>query len=399
LTWLAVGAFATSTVAFVFAGLLPLIAASNKITIAQAGHLMAVFSLSYAIGTPILSTLAGAIDRRRVIAFALLSFIAGNAIAAASSSHTMLLVAQIVMGMAAGLFASTAQATAVALSAADHRARAVATVLGGTTFAVAVGAPLGALIGNLAGWRATYLFIALLAFLCLTVLWLRLPRGIAGVRLSLVDRIMVIGRPGILPSLVVTFLYITGGFAVIAYMGPLATEGAVMDVSMIPAMLLVFGIGAVAGNYASGQLADRLGPTRVVALALSFAAAICLALTAILEFAPASVAGPALIALMLPWGFIGWTFPPAQASRIVSAAPELAGLTMPLNVSAMYFGIAAGSFAGGRMLEMAPASELGVVAAVFSLAALGVLAISTRHAARRSRRQAPLAEPVAAGRR
>src|SRR5688500_17457695 len=67
LIWLAVGAFATSTVAFVFAGLLPLISASAKISIAEAGHLMTVFSLSYAIGTPILSTLFGAVDRRRVI--------------------------------------------------------------------------------------------------------------------------------------------------------------------------------------------------------------------------------------------------------------------------------------------------------------------------------------------
>jgi len=112
LIWLAVGAFATSTVAFVFAGLLPLISASANISVAEAGRLMTVFSLAYAIGTPVLSTLFGGVDRRRVIAFALLCFIAGNAAAAASASYLGLLGAQIVMGAAAGLFASTAQATA-----------------------------------------------------------------------------------------------------------------------------------------------------------------------------------------------------------------------------------------------------------------------------------------------
>ncbi len=300
LIWLAVGAFATSTVAFVFAGLLPLISASAKISIAEAGRLMTVFSLSYAIGTPILSTLFGAVDRRRVIALALLCFIAGNALAAASGSYRGLLGAQIVMGTAAGLFASTAQAAAIALSSPDHRARAVSAVLGGTTLAVAIGAPLGALIGNLAGWRSTYLFIAALAFFCLTVLWLRLPHGISGVKLSLKERVMVIGRPGVLPSLAVTFLYLTGGFAVICYFGPLATQGAGMPVAMVPAMLLVFGLGAIIGNYSSGQLADRLGATRLVALSLTCFIVVCLMLTAVLEFAPANLAGPLLIALMLP---------------------------------------------------------------------------------------------------
>lgn len=387
LIWLAVGAFATSTVAFVFAGLLPLISASVGITIAEAGRVMTVFSLAYAIGTPLLSTLFGAVDRRRVIAFALVCFIVGNALAAASATYLGLLGAQVVLGAAAGLFASTAQAAAIALSGPDHRARAVSAVLGGTTLAVAFGAPLGAVIGNFAGWRATYVFVAVLAFLCLTVLWLRLPHGIAGVRLSLKERVMVIARPGVLPSLLVTFFYITGCFAVIAYFGPLATRGAGMPVTMVPAMLLVFGFGAVIGNFSSGQLSDKLGATRVVALSLLGSMVICVVLTLVLEFTSDAMAGPLLIALMLPWGIVGWMFPPAQASRLVAVAPELASLTMPLNVSAMYFGIALGSFVGGQALEMAPAEELSLVAAVFSLIALCVLGTSTRQA-RRARRAA-----------
>ncbi|MDQ6436435.1 MFS transporter [Mesorhizobium sp. LHD-90] len=380
LLWLAVGAFATSTVAFVFAGLLPLISASAGISVSDAGHLVTTYSLAYAIGTPILSTLAGAADRRRVIALALLIFMTGNALAAASDSFATLLGAQVIMGMSAGLFAATAQATAVALAGPEHRARAVATVLGGTTFAVALGAPLASLVGNLAGWRSAYLVVAALALICLLVLWTQLPRGIPGLKLSLSERFAAISRPGILPSLLVTLLYLTGGFIIVAYMAPLALSAG-LSVAVLPAMLLAFGIGAVAGNYASGVLADRLGPSRMIVMALLASAAICAAISAILEFLPSSVAGPLLIGIMLPWGFIGWTFPPAQASRLVGHAPELANLTLPLNVSAMYFGIAAGSFIGGRLLEVAPASELGIAAAPFPLVALAVTLLTCRRRA------------------
>ena len=88
---------------------------------------------------------------------------------------------------------------------------------------------------------------------------------------------LTIGRPGILPSLLVTFLYLTGGFIVICYMAPLAIDGAGLPAAVLPGMLLAFGVGAVAGNYASGQLADRLGATRVVVLSLLVARRICIA--------------------------------------------------------------------------------------------------------------------------
>lgn len=378
LIWLAVGAFSTSLMAFVFAGLLPLISASANIPISEAGHLVTAYSLAYAIGTPILATLTGAADRKRVIAGALVMFLVGNVAAATSNSFGMLTAAQIVMGASAGLYAATAQATAIMLAGIEHRAKAVAAVVGGTTIAVALGAPLGSLIGNLAGWRATFLFIGLVAVLCVTVLSLRLPRGLPGVKLTLAERVLTITRPGVLPSLLVTFLYLTGAFVVICYMAPLATDGAGLPVTVLPAMLLAFGIGAVIGNYASGQLTDRLGATRVVIFSLAASSVICITITLILELLPSSVAGPLLIAIMVPWGIIGWTFPPAQASRIVLIAPQLANLTLPLNASAMYFGIACGSFLGGRVLKYASASELGVMAAAFPLVALMVLTAQAR---------------------
>jgi predicted MFS family arabinose efflux permease len=115
-----------------------------------AGHLMTAYSLAYAIGTPVLATLCGAADRKRVVVGALVLFLTGNALAAASNSFALLTAAQIVMGAAAGLYASTAQATAVMLAGVAHRAKAVATVIGGTTLAVALGAPIGSPCGNCA---------------------------------------------------------------------------------------------------------------------------------------------------------------------------------------------------------------------------------------------------------
>lgn len=389
LIWLAVGSFAMSTVGFVFSSLLPAIAADAHISVPHAGYLITAFSFAYAVGAPVLSAIAGEMDRRRLLAATMLVFVAGNVVAALSSSFTALLAAQIVMGMAAGLFAATAQATAVALAGPEHRARAIAVVVGGTTFAVALGAPVGALIAAVWGWRGTFVAIALLGFACAMILWIRLPHGLRGIHLPVRERLGAIGRPGILPSLLVTLLYMTGGFAVISYLAPLAIEGAGLPDYVMPAMLLAFGAGAIIGNLGSGYVSDRIGATRVVVLSLLMSPAICLVLSLCLKTLSHEVSGPLLIALMVPWGIVGWAFPPAQASRIVGYAPEVAHLTLSLNASAIYFGIALGTVVGGRVLEFATPADLGLVAAALPLVALAVLWASNR-----SLRLAEMTEPA-----
>lgn len=378
LIWLGVGAFAMSTVGFVFSSLLPSIAEDAHVSIPQAGHLITAFSLAYAVFTPVLSALAGTIDRRKVIVAAMLTFVAGNLAAAASSSFTLLFAAQILMGMAAGLFAATAQAAAVALAGPDHRARAIAVVVAGTTFAVALGAPAGSLIATVWGWRGAFLAIALLGLVSAVILWLRLPNGTRGARLPLQERLTVISQPGVFAALAVTFLYLTGGFVVIAYLAPLAIEGAGLPREALPLVLLAYGVGAVIGNLSSGQIADRFGPTRVVTLSILLSTSLSILIALMLKLLPAATAGPVLIAMMVPWGIVGWLFPPAQASRLVDCAPQLAHLTLGLNASALYFGIAIGTLIGGRVLEFATPSDLGLVGAIFPLLGLLVLALGRR---------------------
>jgi predicted MFS family arabinose efflux permease len=375
LVWLALGSFTISTEGFVISSLLPDIAADAGISLPLAGCLITAFALAYAIGAPILATLTGEWDRRRVILWTLGFFVLGNVVAALSSSFAMLMAARIVMALSSGLFAATAQATAVALVDEHHRARAIAVVVGGTTVAVAVGAPLGALVAAFAGWRGTFYAIAIFGALAGVVLAWRLPRGLSGTRLPLKTRLAAALRPGVRPMLATTLLCLTGAFTIFSYIAPLAAETAGLGEMALPGLLLAFGVGAVIGNIAGGQVADRFGAARTVAWTLALLSMV-LALYSAVPLLPHALAVPALFVLTALWGVIGWAFPPAQASRIVRLAPEAAPLVLSLNGSALYFGVALGAVVGGLVLKFGTAADLGIAGALFSLAALGVLAIS-----------------------
>ncbi|RVC80000.1 MFS transporter, partial [Mesorhizobium sp. M4A.F.Ca.ET.022.05.2.1] len=278
-----------------------------------------------------------------------------------------------IMALSSGLFAATAQGTAVALVDDHHRARAIAVVVGGTTVAVAVGAPLGALVAAVAGWRGTFFAIAGLGALAGAILWYRLPRGIIGTRLPLRARLAAALRPGVMPILLTTALALVGAFTVFSFIAPLAIQSGGLSPLALPGMLLAFGVGAVIGNIAGGQAADRFGATRTVAWSLALSAAMVVTFSLIPTFLPQHIAGPALMGMMVPWGIVGWAFPPAQASRIIKLAPDAAPIVLSLNASALYLGVALGAVVGSMVLRYGVPADLGLVAAVFPIVGLGIV--------------------------
>lgn len=374
LIWLALGAFAIGAEGFVISTLLPSISADTGVTLPQAGYLVLAYAVAYAISAPVLATLTGTIARRNVLVAAALVFAVGAVGASLSSGYWPLLAARVAMAAMAGLYAATAQATAVSLSEPAHRARAIAVVVGGTSLAVALGAPIGGLIAGLVGWRGTYLFIAVLGVLAAIAILAMLPSSIRGEHRSLRERFAVLSLPGVVPALLTTFFYMVGPFAAFIYLAPLTTTGIGLEKAWLPAVMLAFGVGAAIGNTLGGQLADRVGADRTVIASAVFNA-LLLGLLSIVPHLDASVRAPVYLALMVPWGIVAWTFLPAQVSRLVSLAGGAAPLVLSLNGSALYLGTAGGALLGGQVLTHGSVYDLGWVAAISPLIALALLTV------------------------
>ncbi|MFX6118866.1 MFS transporter, partial [Acinetobacter baumannii] len=81
---------------------------------------------------------------------------AANLVAALSSGFGGLLASRLLMAVAAGLYTPNASALAGAIVKPEQRGRALAIVSGGMTIAIALGLPLGSVVGHAFGWRATF---------------------------------------------------------------------------------------------------------------------------------------------------------------------------------------------------------------------------------------------------
>ena len=131
LYWLALGTFATGTEGFMIAPLLPDLARDFSVSLVAAGQLVTVFSLTYALSSPVLTALTGDIDRRRLLIASMLLFAAANFVACAAHTYTALMGARLLLAIAAGLYVPNANALAGALVEPSRRGTALSIVTGG----------------------------------------------------------------------------------------------------------------------------------------------------------------------------------------------------------------------------------------------------------------------------
>ena len=90
-----------------------------------------------------------------------LLLVLSNLLAAIAWNLPLLLVARTVLGIALGGFWSLAAAVAMRLVSAERMPRAMSIIFTGVLIATVCAAPVGAYLGDLWGWRATFLLAAL----------------------------------------------------------------------------------------------------------------------------------------------------------------------------------------------------------------------------------------------
>jgi predicted MFS family arabinose efflux permease len=391
--WLAVGAFAIGTEGFMISPLLPGLASDLQVRIETAGQLVTAFALAYGLSSPVLTALTGSINRRSLLVGSMIAFTLSNVLAFLASSFETLMAARILLAFSAGLYVPGANALAGSIVAAERRGSAIAVVNGGITVAIALGVPLGALIGHSLGWRMTFAGVAVLAAVSTAGLFFGLPRDIgAGIPVaSLRERIGVARRPVVLLALLTTMLWAAGAYTVYTYLSPFLGSVTAMTGAQIGLVMFLWGVAAAVGVATGGSLSDRWGPMRVIvpAIGLSGLAFASLSASAV-WLRPSGAVAPVLIAVVV-WGVAHWAFYPAQQARLVDiAGVKVASIVLSLNASFMYVGFSIGAALGAFTLVHAGVSRLGWVAGLCELLAAALtLAWSRRSTTRNGVGAAP----------
>lgn len=375
---LSLGTFAIGTEGFMIAGILPALSKEFAVSLSTAGLLVTVFSLTYAIGSPVLATLTGQVEKRKLLSLTLLLFAIANAICGFASQYWLLLLGRIIAAVAAALFVPSATTTAASLVPPENRGRALAVVIGGQTVALAMGVPLGTWIALTFHWRMTFWIVGVISLLAAILIRLLFPVISSSVQITLGERFSYVKRPAILSALLTTVFWGVGAFTVYTYLSEVFNRLGATE-RMISLVLFTWGVASLIGSSIGGIAADRFGSARTIFITLSV---LLLALTSlsVLTSIPQSKSALGIgFAAMAIWGISAWAFNPAQQHRVIGLSGKASGIVVSLNASAIYLGSALGSAVGGLVIAYSSVSNLGYIGGACELLAILFTWLSRRN--------------------
>ena len=358
---LTLGAFAIGTTEFVPVGLLPEIAQDLHVSIPAAGFLVTGYALGVAIGGPAFTLALSRVNRKTVLMLMLLFFIAGNGIAAIANNYGVLLLARIITAFNHGTFFGVGAVVAGSLVPKERSASAIATMFLGLTVAMVMGVPFGAFVGQRFGWHAPFAFIALIGVLALLGVWLLVP-SIPSQRPRLVTELRTLASGPVVLSLITTLLGFGGVFVLFTYISPLLRQVSGFSPPAVAAILVLFGVGTLAGNIAAGKAADR--SLRKTLLTTIGGLALVLALSSFMW-----PDRPLAVIATFAIGFFGFATATPLQLLVIRTATNAPNLASSANISAFNIGNALGAALGAIVIaEGLPLQWLGLCAASVSFA-------------------------------
>ena len=349
---LAIVSFLVGTSEYIISGILDTISESLGITLAAAGQLITIFSLVYAIFTPILMALTSGIERRKLMLYSLGLFVFGNILAFALPGYGFFILSRVIMALGAGMVVVTALTVAEKIAPKGKQGSAIATVVMGFTASLIIGVPLGRMISDALGWKAAFGGIALLGLLAMVVIYFNIPKTQGDKPVPLTKQLALFRKPKVTLGLAITFFWLGGYSIAYTYLSPYLVNISGINDKLLSGVLLAFGIASLIGSKFGGFSTDRWG------VSVTLVSGMVVHIIALVMFSLVTHSFAGVLVILMLWSFSAWSSGPTQQYHLATIEPESSGVLLGLNQSMMQLAMAAGAGIGGIFVEKVSLSSI-----------------------------------------
>ncbi|KAG8152446.1 sugar transporter [Burkholderia catarinensis] len=374
---LALAAFIFNTTEFVPVALLGAIGDSLHMQPTDVGLMLTIYAWAVAVVSLPLTLVTRHVERRKLLVWALLVFIASHVVTGVAWNFTVLMIGRLGIACAHAVFWSISVPLAVRLAPSDRKSRALSLLAMGTSIAMVAGIPLGRVIGEAFGWRVTFLIIGGAAGVTLLLLRATLPVLPSQGAGSLGSVGVFLRKPALVALYAITVLVVSAHFTSYTYIEPFVQSVNHASSSRITYVLILFGVAGMPAAICFNRVYPHRPDDFLLASIVALSGCLLILFPCALNIVTLSVH-------TLVWGGAIVCFGLAMQAWVLKLAPEATDLAVSIYSGLYNVGIGAGALLGNHIAGGFGLPWIGTFGGVVGACAAGIAWLALRLHERRA---------------
>jgi predicted MFS family arabinose efflux permease len=236
------------------------------------GLAVSAYAFSAGISGLLTAGFADRFDRKKLLLFFYIGFIAGTFLCGIAQSYTLLIGARIITGLFGGVIGSISMAIVADLFDLQHRGRVMGFLQMGFGASQVLGIPIGLYLANAWGWHAPFLWVAIMAGLIAILIAIKLKPltkhlAVQQDKSALAHLFHTIAKKDYRVGFTATGLLSIGGYMMMPFGSAFAINNLGITQHQLPLLFMVAGLSTLVVMPIIGKLSDKIDKFRIFALA------------------------------------------------------------------------------------------------------------------------------------
>ncbi|MBK1896181.1 MFS transporter [Chryseobacterium paridis] len=342
------------------------------------GFAVSAYAFSAGISGLLTAGFADKFDRKKLLLFFYIGFIAGTIFCGVAQSYQALVAARIITGLFGGVIGSISMAIITDLFALQQRGRVMGFIQMGFGGSQVLGVPIGLYLANAWGWEAPFWMVAALSIIIAALIFVKLQPVTKHLSVQRDKSVFqhlwhTVAKSNYRVGFTATALLSIGGFMMMPFGTAFAVNNLGLTNEQLPMLFMVSGVSSLVIMPLIGKLSDKIDKFKIFAFASVWMMIMCVLYTNL------SVTPLWLVMIFNVLMMIGVMSRMIPSSALTSAIPDLQdrGAFMSINSSLQQIAGGVAAAAAGVIVTQkskgAPLEHYNIVGYV--IVAISILSI------------------------
>jgi predicted MFS family arabinose efflux permease len=245
---------------------------SMNLKTSQFGFAVSSYAFSAGISGLLTAGFADKFDRKKLLLFFYVGFIAGTLLCGITTSYSMLIGARIITGLFGGVIGSITMAIVADLFPIEQRGRVMGFLQMGLGASQVLGIPISLFLANIWGWQSPFLMIVGLASLIWLIVLIKMQPitkhlNVQTDRTALMHLLHTISKRKYRIGFLATAMLSLGGFMMMPWGSAFAINNLHVTPHQLPLLFMVAGVSSLIIMPLIGKLSDQIDKFKIFAIA------------------------------------------------------------------------------------------------------------------------------------